>query len=390
MTTLVVLLLLSVAVVPAAPVKETNPFAFELYAKFRDRDGNLFFSPHSLGNALAMTHAGARGQTADEIARILHLPQTADGVRPVAFRPMNMNPGGQRPASGGTLRSANALWGQQGLEPHPDFVRDLKTLYGAEFHEADYISAAEAARKTINAWVEKQTSHKIRELLKDGMLSSDTRLVLVNALHFKADWHHPFKKDRTRDDTFQLNATDRINVPLMSQAGKFRHAEDAQVQVLELPYAGEEWSMLVILPKKTDGLAAVEQNLTAHRLREWISNLRESHVAVTLPKFRMASDFHLKKPLMELGMTLAFTDNADLSRMGGRKGQLRLSEVVHKGCIEVNEEGPEAAAATGAIAQNRSIQMGPVFRADHPFLFLIRDLRSERILFLGRLVNPAE
>jgi serpin B len=359
------------------------PFALDLYARLGERDGNLVFSPHSIAEGLAMTHVGARGRTASEIATVLHAdPGHASLVAP--------QKGNARPANGNAVRSANALWGQRGLRPQADFLRNIRDTFAAEFHETDYAASPEAARRAINAWVENRTGNRVKGLLKEGMIGSDTRLLLVNALHFKADWRHPFRKDRTHDGAFHRGETDAVTVPLMNQSGDFRYAEDAQVQVLELPYAGEGLAMVVLLPRKINGLAGLEKGLNAARLKEWLGRLREAHVAVSLPRFRTAGEFRLKNALSDLGMPTAFSEDADLSGVGGRKGELRLSDAVHKVIVDVREEGTEAAAATGAVTQARALQLGPVFHADHPFLFVIRDGRTERILFLGRVVNPAE
>jgi serpin B len=367
-------------------VKGNNTFALDLYAMLREREGNLFFSPASISTALAMTYAGARGQTADEMAKTLHFTLGQDRLHP-ALGALLRDLGGADKKRGYQLSIANALWAQKGHPFLTSFLKLNKDNYGAGVREVDFKRATEVARQAINRWVEKQTQDKIKELLKKGVLDSDTRLVLTNAIYFKGDWASQFKKDRTRQAPFQVTASKKVDAPLMSQSGKFNYLEGEGFQALEMLYAGKDLSMVILLPKKVDGLADLEKKLTAERLAGWLKKLRREEVTVTLPRFKVTSEFSLKHTLSSMGMPTAFTGRADFSGMDGER-DLFLSAVVHKAFVDVNEQGTEAAAATGVVVTTLSARIHPDFRADHPFVFLIRDRRSDTILFLGRLANP--
>jgi serpin B len=267
-------------------------------------------------------------------------------------------------------------------------VKLNKENYGAGLKEVDFAADAEGARKTINAWVEKETKEKIKELLRPGVVGSDTRLVLTNAIYFKGDWARQFKKDATREEEFRLGGGKGVRAPLMRQRRTFGYLDGGTFQALEMPYAGKDLSMVVLLPKKLDGLPDLEKSLTPDDLVGWLKRLREQEVDVALPRFKLTAEFELKPVLSSLGMPLAFTaGKADFSGVDGSR-KLFLSAVVHKAFVDVNEQGTEAAAATGVVARATAVHVTPVFRADHPFVFLIRDRRSDSVLFLGRLANP--
>jgi serpin B len=368
-----------------AVVKGNTAFALELYGKLRAKEGNLFLSPFSVSTALAMTSAGARGETLDQMASTLHLPPQKELHPANAALLRQVNAGGKK--RGYELVTANALWGQRGYHFLPAFVKLNKDNYGAGLREVDFAGDTEGARRTINAWVEKETKDKIKDLLGPGVLDSMTRLVLTNAIYFKGDWLRQFKKDATREEAFQLGGGKSVKAPLMHQTGKFGYLDGGTFQALEMPYAGKDLSMVVLLPKKAEGLADLEKSLTPENLAGWLKRLREQEVEVALPRFKVTAEFELKPVLASMGMTLAFGRKADFSGMNGRR-DLYLSAVVHKAFVEVNEKGTEAAAATGVVVREKSARVTPVFRADHPFVFLIRDRRSASVLFMGRLANP--
>jgi serpin B len=284
---------------------------------------------------------------------------------------------------------AKALWGQKGYEFRPAFTYQVETEYDGKLQELDFATAAEAARQTINAWVEKQTNGKIKDLISPGVLNTMTRLVLTNAIYFKGNWAHQFEKDRTREAPFTLPDGKKVQTPMMNQKERFGYAETERSQALELPYSGDELAMVILLPKKTDGIGALEQELTSENLSTWLSTIRKREVIVSIPKFKMTDKFSLERVLAALGMPTAFSRNADFSGMTGRR-DLFISAVIHQAYVDVNEEGTEAAAATAVTMKLLSVGPGqtPVFRADHPFLFLIRDTKSGSILFLGRVMNP--
>jgi serpin B len=373
----------------AAVVKGNNEFAFDLYGQLRTCNGNLFFSPSSVSTALAMTWAGARGDTADEMARALHFTLPPDRLH-LANSELLKEFNGAGRKRGYQLSVANALWGQKGEGFKNDYLKLTKDNYGGGLKEVNFLHDTEAARKEINAWVERQTQDRIKELFRPGVLDATARLVLTNAVYFKGDWNSRFNKDQTRDESFLLGNGDKAKTPLMQQTAKFRYHDAGSLQVLEMPYAGKELSMVVLLPRKIDGLAELEKSLTADKLAGWLSKAREEEVVVSLPKFKATSEFSLKDALTALGVKKAFTPMANFSGINGKE-DLYVSAVVHKAFVDVNEEGTEAAAATGAGVVTLSLPAPkPAFRADHPFVFLIRDRRNDSVLFLGRIVNPTK
>ncbi len=383
-------------------VTGNNKFALELYAKLSSKKGNLFFSPYSISTALAMTHAGARGQTETQMAGALHFPII---TKPGTELSSKLIPDRQKFASvfgkiikdlnsrskkgGYELRVANALWGQEDYGFLGEFLELIKTNYGGSLNEVDFVRAAETARKSINTWVEKKTNNKIKNLIRKGVLSSMTRLVLTNAIYFKGNWAKQFKMDKTKEAPFTLANDRKVDVAMMNQTGQFNYMETESFQALELPYVDDELSMIILLPKEFDGLDEFEKTLTAENLSKWLGNLRNRKVIVSIPKFKMTSQFALASVLKSMGMIDAFSPNADFSGMNGRR-DLFISAVIHKAYVDVNEEGTEAAAATAVTMKLTSVgpTRVPVFQADHPFLFLIRDNHSGSILFIGRVMNP--
>ena len=370
-----------------------NRFALDLYARLaaeKKSGGNLFFSPYSLSVALGMTHAGARGETADQIARTLHFHQRGEELD-TAFASLigSVNrPGDQ----GYKLSVANAMWGQSGYGFLPEYVRRLQQHYAAGLRELSFQSDPQGSRKTINAWAEKETAGKIRDLMPPDSVGPDTVLVLTNAIYFKGDWARQFKKENTKEGPFHVSADKSVTAPLMSQRGKFRRLIGDGFQALEMPYAGGDLSMVVLLPDERHGLAALEKGLTAEGVDGWMRRLSqagEDNVAVMLPKFTMTEAFSLAPTLAAMGMPAAFDGGrADFSGMNGGKERLAITAVVHKAFVAVDEQGTEAAAATGVTLGRTSVQVEKPFRADHPFLFLIRDGRTGSILFMGRVVDP--
>jgi serpin B len=368
-----------------------NQFAVDLYGQLgKEQPGkSLFFSPTSISIALAMTAAGARGQTESEMLQTLHLT----GILPQAhaeYRKLLERWNSADKDRGYTLRVANRLWGQKGFPFLASYLALTRQEYGAELGLVDYRGQAQAARREINAWVEKQTAEKIKDLLPPKAIDSLTRLVLTNAIYFKGDWASQFKKGQTHDEDFTVSSTQKVKVPLMHQEHDYAYAEDAALQVLALPYQGHDLWMLVLLPKATEGLADLEKSLSANMIADVLASLRSRKVEVYLPRFKLDSSFSMKNTLGGLGMALPFTDAADFSGMDGQR-DLYISAVVHKAFVDVNEEGTEAAAATGVVMTMKSVQIQlppAVFRADHPFVFMICEKREGHILFLGRLVDP--
>ena len=370
-----------------AVVAGNTRFALDVYDQLREKNENIFFSPLSVSSALAMTYAGARGATADEMARALHFDAPAVRLHR-AFGKLLADLDVPEDAPGCRLHIANALWAQQDYHFLPDFLALGREHYRAEPDTLDFAKATEQARQKINAWVAQRTADKIRDLIPPGVLDELTRLVLTNAVYFKGEWATQFDKQQTREAPFTLADGKEESAPLMNQTGEFGFLEQPDLQVLELPYAGGKLSMVILLPRQHDGLPALEKSLSADELARWIGGLAPRKVRVSLPRFKMTCAAELSEVLKKLGMQSAFDRRADFSGMDGTQ-MLYISAVLHKAFVDVNEEGTEAAAATGVVMKLKSgTPSVPLFRADHPFLFLIRDVRSGSIVFMGRVLDP--
>ncbi|MCS6866779.1 MAG: serpin family protein [Gemmataceae bacterium] len=371
-------------------VAGNTAFGCDLYGQLQSERGNLFLSPFSISTALAMTAAGAKGKTWEEMEKVLHLPPNAPAAFGAVLKSLNDEPDAKK--RGFTLSTANALWAQKGYPWRPEYKTLVATDFAAGLFDVDYQTDPETARATINTWVEKETRDKIKNLLPPGSITMLTRLVLTNAIYFKGDWDVQFKKEDTKEQPFILADGTKKNTPLMFRVGGYNYAETDRYQVLDLPYVGKRISMTVILPRKPDGLPAVEKELTGAQLTTLLQSLRyEKQVHVHLPKFKVEKSFTLNEPLKVLGMRTAFQRDADFSGMHTGGEDLHITAVIHKAYVDVNEEGTEAAAATGVVVAPTSVAEPPkpkYFRADHPFLFLIRDLRTQSVLFMGRLTEP--
>jgi serpin B len=289
------------------------------------------------------------------------------------------------------LGIANGLWAQKDHPFLPAFLDVAKQKYEANLKQVDFRTRTETARMGINDWVSHQTKGKITDLIKSGALDQMTRLVLANAIYFKGRWAREFDKHNTTNAPFSVSPTRKPPVPMMNLTADVKYAEVEGLQLLELPYAGGDLAMLVLLPRETDGLKSMEELLNEQALGRWLAQSREQKVNVLLPKFKLTAQFSLGKTLADMGMTDAFSPRADFSGMDGER-DLLISAVVHKAFVDVNEEGTVAAAATGTVMRSMAVIRPlplPTFRADHPFLFLIRDTHSGSILFLGRVVDPS-
>jgi serpin B len=373
----------------AALVRGNTAFAVDLYRTLASKPGNLFCSPLSISTALAMTYAGARTETETEMAAALHFGLPQERLHQ-AFAELDRRLAAAQTGDRFTLHTANGLWLERSFPFRESYLGLVKAGYGAEFRAADFVGAAEAARAEINAWTEDRTEGKIRDLVPAGALSQATVLVLVNAIYFKAAWGQEFDKNATAPASFHVSPEQDAAVQLMHRTGSFPYSENELAQVVELPYSGGGMSMVVVLPRSPDGLAKLEDALTAERLGQWISALGDKRVTLVLPRFRIEHSVTLNDALGSLGMRRAFAD-ADFSGMV-QGGGVFISEVLHKAFVEVDEQGTEAAAATAVIMMKASAEAPEkpiVFRADHPFLFLIRDQVTGSILFVGRVADPS-
>jgi serpin B len=374
-----------------AVAEGNNAFAIDLYGQLRKQSGNLFFSPESISTDLAMAYAGARGTTASEMAATLHFTLPPEKLHPAMGALLS---GLNAAHPGYQLHVADALWAEKDFTFLDDFLKLTSTDYGAGFNRVDFKTAPEASRSTINQWVEQKTERKIKDLLPPGSIGPDTRLVLTNAIYFKGDWQTQFSKTQTRDEDFHLSASQTVKAPLMHIEQNLRYTADSMSQIVEIPYKSRELSMVIFLPKDVAGLAAFEQSLTIAGIEKILSEMRSSpKIILSLPKFKMSSQFELADALGALGMRRAFQKTvADFSGMTGKR-DLWISAAIHKAYIDVNEEGTEAAAATGTVMRSMAMsreQPPIVFRADHPFVFMIRDNRSGAILFMGRVTDPTK
>ena len=363
-----------------------NEFALDLYSQFKGDGGNIFYSPYSISVALAMTSEGARDQTAEEMQSVLHFPADVSVRRPnfaSIYNEIN-----KRDKSY-LLSTGNALWAQKDYNFLDDYMDVVLKYYGGNVTNLDFVGDAEGSRQMINSWIEEQTNDKIKDLIPAGVLGAYTRLVLTNAIYFKGTWVKQFEKEDTREEDFTIGGGETVKVDMMVLTGeeaRFNYTETDEIQVLEMPYDGNELSMLVILPKG-DTLDVVEDSLTAEKLDGWRDSLTTQNVRVYFPKFKFETKYFMVETLSAMGMPTAFTSNADFSGMDGTRN-LFIQSVIHQAFVEVNEEGTEAAAATAIVMAMSAVSQDKVFRADHPFIFIIQQRETRNILFMGRVDNP--
>lgn len=368
------------------PADGPNALGFKLYAKEAAAPGNLFFSPYSVYTAVAMAYEGAEGKTAREMAAALSFPAKAETLRAGLA---GLNKAVEAAAQGAEFAQANSFWAQSGYNFLPGYSGLLRSVYGAEARSADFTSAPEKAREQINAWTEDKTKGRIKGLFPEGALSPMTRLVLVDAVYFKGKWAEPFTKAMTGDAEFTLSDGARITTRMMGFSGTrdLEYGETGDFQVLRLPYTGG-LDMLLALPKAGLKLEDAQKRMTPGGLDAMRKSLESQKVKVFLPKFTFSSGFELNSALAALGMPTAFTDAADFSGMDGTRN-LYIQRAVHKAFVEVNEEGTEAAAATGVSMAMKSMRLDfELFRADRPFFFFIEEPKSGLVLFMGRVEDP--
>jgi serpin B len=366
-----------------------NQFAVDLYRALQVRPGNVSMSPASISTALALAYEGARSSTAEEMAKALHYPADRAAMRE-GFQALLARMNRDEPGCPYKLKAANSLWGQAGESFLPDYLRVVSNIYGGDLTSVNFRSDANDACRQINAWVDDKTEHLITQLISPRDVVPGTSLVLVNTLYFKGAWLSPFEKSLTTPADFHPASGSTVSVPTMRQTHPFRYAENKIEQILEMPYRGDDYAMLFVLPRQIDGLGVLEKSLSTERVAGWVKSLGTQRVAVELPKFKLTSRAELSKTLAALGMPTAFTPSADFSGITSRR-DLFISAVVHQVVVNMDEEGTEAAAATGVMMARTAFRPMPipVFRADHPFLYMIRDVKTGSILFIGRVVDPS-
>ena len=368
-------------------VAGNSAFAFDLYRVLYNGAENLFYSPHSISVALTMTYAGARARTEEQMAAVMHYT-LAQAQLHAAFNALDVALSSRAAGDDSEafrLHIINSIWGQQGVAFLDAFLDTLAENYGAGLRLVDF-AQSEAARQLINAWVSDETEERIPELLPERSVDAETALVLANAVYFKAAWLFPFPEASTADGPFRLLDGGEVSVPMMSQVAQLGYAQAPGVQVIELPYAGEELSMVILLPEEGQ-FERIAQSLDAQQAAAWLGGLQRQSVALTMPKFTFDAGFELREALMALGMVDAFGD-ADFSGMDGSK-ELFIDQVYHKAFVAVDEAGTEASAATAVVMGRKAVPVDQTVTVDRPFVFLIRDVETGAILFLGHVVNPA-
>ncbi|XP_032149437.1 serpin B3 [Sapajus apella] len=378
-------------------------FLFDLFQQFRKSKENIFYSPVSITTALGMVLLGAKGNTAQQINKVLHFDQVTQNTTEKAATYQVDKPGNvhqqfqklltelNKSTDAYELKIANKLFGEKTYQFLKEYLDATKKYYQTSVESVDFVKAPEESRKKINSWVESQTNEKIKNLFPNKSIEGDTKLVLVNAIYFKGQWEKKFNKENTKEEKFWPNKNTYKSVQMMRQYTFFNFAllEDVQAKVLEIPYKAKDLSMIVLLPNEIDGLQKLEEKLTAEKLVKWTSlqNMREARVNLHLPRFKVEEAYDLKDTLRTMGMVDVFSD-ADLSGMAGNR-DLIVSKVIHKAFVEVTEEGAEAAAATGVVTGVGSApSTNEEFHCNHPFLFFIRQNKTNSILFFGRFSSP--
>ncbi len=369
-----------------------NEFAMGLYKELRSGEGNLFLSPYSIRTALALAYAGARGGTAHKMAEVLRFPEGQPDLHR-ELRAFEDTLASYRDGDNIDIDVANALWRQKGFQILKGFLEVMDAEYRAALFEADFAGSPMKASRDINRWVNDKTRGKIREIVSPENFDASTRLVLANAIYFGGKWTSPFYENKTFPRSFHLasqesNIEQTVTVPMMGQEAIFGYAEFDGFQALEMPYVGNKLSMVIFLPAATAGWVEFEERMSAQKLLTWIQALRPQSVAVSIPRFQLACSFELAEALAKMRMGDAFNGaQADFSGMTLEK-PFGISNVIHKAMVEVDEAGTRAAAVT-VLLMTLGLTLTPVFTADHPFIFVIRDVASGAILFMGLVLNPA-
>jgi serpin B len=375
---------------PVNITENNNLFALDLYKKISDNQENLFYSPYSISTALAMTYAGAKGKTENEMAVVMHFSaNNAEFYNKYSEVLKNIN--ALNNGSTVNIYTVNSVWAQKNFKFRDEFLEIIKNNFNSSINLVDFIKETENSRIQINKWVETQTNEKIKDLIKPGLIDYLTRMVLVNAIYFKADWETAFDKQQTQKMDFLVDASTAVSCDFMfaEQEFKFYENEDG-LKAIEIPYSKGKMSMLVILPKDNAGFNRLKKEISLDFYKKINSALVSKKVKLYLPKFKTTSEFELSDMLKQMGMPEAFSDKADFSGMTGTK-DLKISKVIHKAFVEVNETGTEAAAATAVVMRVKSMPMAPPeFKADHPFMFIIKENTENSILFAGNIYNPTK
>ncbi|MDA5133406.1 MULTISPECIES: serpin family protein [unclassified Psychrobacter] len=373
----------------AEVVTANNQFAIDMYQQINGQpdqaDKNVFFSPYSLSTAMAMVYAAAEGETKAQIQKTFHYPAPAI-LNPNSAALYNQF---NKPNPDYKLATVNDLWMQQGLTPTKSYIDTVQRYYSGQVTALDFEGSPDSARQTINKKIVEKTKQMIPELLPKGSIKSDTAVVLTNAVYFKGDWTLPFTAERTSAQPF-YNAIGRAStVQMMQQQSYFSYYEDKHIQVVQLPYKGDDLSMLVVLPKFNHKLAMQQltKSLSATKIKQWRSGLVRQEVDLQLPKFKLDARYQMKTLLADMGMPKAFNNGAEFNLYADGT-PIKLDEVYHQAVVTVDEKGTEAAAAAGAVGMYVGMSYPVEFKADHPFMFMIKDNKTDAILFLGQVNKP--
>ncbi len=370
-------------------INANNQFAFEIYSELnKAEDNNIFYSPYSISAALAMTYEGAKGQTANEMKSVFHFPEN-NILRPNFAAIYNKINKKNKPYK---LNTGNALWAQYDYPFLDEYMSLIEKFYGGKAANVDFVKETEKSRQTINTFIEEQTNNKIRDLIPEGVLNEMTRLVLTNAIYFKGTWKWEFDKSDTSNQDFKITPTNVVKTPMMymnPDKATFNYADTEELQILELPYKGEDVSMLILLP--SENLESIEPFMTSQKLDEYKNQMKETKLdAIHLPKFEFDSKYFMKDTLRAMGMPTAFSFDADFSGMDGTLN-LYIDKIIHQSYVKVDEEGTEAAAATAVVMAEKGIAMPrDIFKADRPFIFIIQEKETGNILFMGRIIDPTK
>ncbi len=385
--TLTAIIFISLAIQGKTQSLSNNQFAFDFFKQVSvEEKGNIFFSPFSLSTAMGMTYAGSKGVSQDQIAKVFHFASNSNKFHKQqgdAIKQLNSKVGSVQ------LNIVNTLWAEKTYPFKKSYNKLIKSAYSASVKPMDFINKFEESRLTINENIYKTTNEKIKDLLPSKSLNSLTRLVLTNAIYFKGDWKTKFKKEKTSDSNFFITAQNVVKCKMMGLKSKFDYYEDSMIQAIELPYAGDNFSMIIILLSTKLSLDEFTASLTSDSLESILKGFNNQEINILIPKFKLSNGYQLKSILSKMGMPQPFTDDADFSGMTS-SNNLKVSDVFHKAFIEVNEQGTEAAAATAVVITMKSIGHDTFFIANRPFLFLIKEKSTGTILFMGRIVDPTK
>ncbi|MDK2907577.1 MAG: serpin [Candidatus Woesearchaeota archaeon] len=382
-------------------VNAVNQFAFDLYYQLEQSEtGNIFYSPYSIFSALAMTYEGAKGETAEEMESVLHFPEVDTLRANFAAIYNNIN----KEDKEYELKTGNALWVQQDYPFLDDYLNIVERYYGGKAVNVDFVREPEKSIQTINSFIEEQTNGKIKDLIPEGAINELTRLVLTNAIYFKGTWEWEFDKSDTKEKDFKITPKEVVKIQMMHMdpdKTEFNYAELEKLQILELPYKGENISMLILLPKQGEtydyeteeiivyNYTLGDIELSAEKLNEYKAHMKKTKLdSISVPKFEFDTKYFMKEVLSAMGMHSAFSSDADFSGIDGKRN-LFINQVIHQAYVNVDEEGTEAAAATAVgMVETAMPRNMKIFNADHPFIFIIQEKETGAILFLGKVVNP--